>query len=838
MSFLPIQLVSLFAAADESSTMRSIEFSLPEGPWQWAGYSLAVAALVTLAIVVYRKDSASLPVFWKIWLTGLRLAVIAGLIVIAINPQERTRKMSFRPSRVAVLIDTSLSMREPESAPVVGSSAAGEAQPPSRSAAIADILSHTPLLSELRKQHEVSVYTFDSRLTAQQTFPLAGVRPAGGSAFGPAGGSATTSSSPSKPVDWRETLQPRGLETRLGDSLRDLMRQVTGRTLSGIVVISDGGSNAGVDPSTANEVARRSKVRLISVGVGSTQKPVTLRVVNIQAPTDVHIGDPYEIRAFVQGQGLAGRVVKVELLMRPAGDVKSQPELLESREVSLREDGVAVEVTFKRTPSVTGRFEFFVRTEPVIKVASLKREENERRKTIRIVDRKTRVLIIAGGPMRDYRFVHTALFRHKGISTDIWLQSADPSSITKVSQESDNLLIEFPPTAADLFEYDVVLAFDPDWKSIPADKLELLRTWVSEHSGGLVLVAGDVYTSELVPNQSESGGSDPLDAVRVLYPVVLNSYVLGSQFDTRSDIAWKIQFTRAGKNADFLQLDDTPAASQQVWDDFDGVYRCHPTAGEKSGATVYAYFSDPRSQNDNGELPILMASQFYGSGRTFYIGSAEMWRMRSLSEEYYERFWTKLIRDAAQGRLRRGTARGMLLLERKEYPLGQTVRVQANLMSPQLEKLIAAAVPMEVYRPDGKPLIPAPKLLGNKSRPGEFVGSFRAGMPGTYRIEVLIPESPTKELLRDSVDIVLPRLESDHTEQDAGLLTDLVRDTGGRYFTLDQVVKELPATLPNRSDYIAVDDRLNQLWDRSWALYLLVGLLSLEWLTRKLLKLA
>ena len=838
MSSLPIQFVSLFAAADSSSTMRSIEFSLPEGPWQWAGYSLAVVALVTLAIVVYRKDAASLSGVAKVWLTGLRLSVIAGLIVIAINPQERTRKMSFRPSRVAVLIDTSLSMREPESAPPTGSSAAGEASPPSRSAAITELLSGTPLLDELRKQHQVGIYTFDSRLTAQQTLPLAGVRSGGKSADGSAIRPADGSSSSGKPIDWKEALRPRGLETRLGDSLRDLMRQVTGKTLAGIVVISDGDSNAGVDPSTANEVARRSKVRLISVGVGSTQKPVTLRVVNIQAPTDVHIGDAYEISAFVQGQGLAGRVVKVDLLMRPAGDVKSQPELLESREVSLREDGVAVEVTFKRTPSVTGRFEFFVRTAPVVRVAALKREENERRKTIRIVDRKTRVLIIAGGPMRDYRFVHTALYRHKGVSTDVWLQSVDPTTAGKVSQESDNLLIEFPPTAADLFEYDVVLAFDPDWKSIPAERLELLKTWVSEHSGGLILVASDVYTSELADAGGGSAGNGGLDAIRALYPVVLNSYVLGAQFDSRSDIAWKIQFTRAGQNADFLQLDDTPAASRQVWDDFDGVYRCYPTAGEKSGATVYAYFSDPRSQNDNGELPILMASQFYGSGRTFYLGSAEMWRLRSLSEEYYERFWTKLIREAAQGRLRRGTARGMLLLERKEYPLGQTVRVQANLMNPQLEKLIADAVPMEVYRPDGKPLIPAPKLLGNKSRPGEFVGSFRASLPGTYRIEVLIPESPTKELLRDSVDVVLPRLESDHTEQNAGLLTDLVRDTGGRYFTLDQVVKELPGTLPNRSDYIAVDDRLNQLWDRSWILYLLVGLLSLEWLTRKLLKLA
>ena len=35
-----------------------------------------------------------------------------------------------------------------------------------------------------------------------------------------------------------------------------------------------------------------------------------------------------------------------------------------------------------------------------------------------------------------------------------------------------------------------------------------------------------------------------------------------------------------------------------------------------------------------------------------------------------------------------------------------------------------------------------------------------------------------------------------------------------------------------------VDERLRTLWDRDWVMYLLVGLLSVEWLTRKLLKLA
>ena len=116
------------------------------------------------------------------------------------------------------------------------------------------------------------------------------------------------------------------------------------------------------------------------------------------------------------------------------------------------------------------------------------------------------------------------------------------------------------------------------------------------------------------------------------------------------------------------------------------------------------------------------------------------------------------------------------------------------------------------------------------------MGNFRAGIPGTYRIEVPIPES--KNQLVSKIDVVLPNLESDNPRQNAKLLTDLVRDTGGRSLQLAEAEMELPTLLPNRGEEFLIDERLRPLWDRMWVLYLLVGLLSLEWLTRKLLKLA
>ena len=431
--------------------------------------------------------------------------------------------------------------------------------------------------------------------------------------------------------------------------------------------------------------------------------------------------------------------------------------------------------------------------------------------------------------MRDYRFVRNMLYRHPAVDVDVVLQSIDPAMIGNISQEADELLVHFPSTPGELFEYDVIIAFDPDWQEIPPDSLKLINEWVDRHSGGLILVAGDVYTPEL------AGATADLSPILDLFPVYLHSFLMDLQLDKSSDQAWPVALTREGQEAGFLQLADDPAASAGVWKDFEGMYRAYPTAGSKPGATVYGLFSDPRAQNEHGQ-PVLLASQFYGSGRTLYLGSGEMWRLRSVSEEYYDRFWTKAIREVGQGRLKRGARRAMLLPERERYYLGQTVRVRARVLDPQYKPVEREAVALEVFDPSGKPMVPARQLLRDRNRPGEFVGDFRVTQPGKYRLQLPVPESSDVEL--KDVTVRIPDLEKDHPEQNARLLTDLVRDTGGQYLQLDEAQRAIPALLPNRGEEYTIDDRLQTLWDRQWVLFLLVGLLSVEWLTRKLLKLA
>jgi len=830
-----------------ADTRMAWEVDLPSSPVAWLGW-LALAVIgVAWIVSLYLRDTQELHPAWKVWLLLLRLGAWAGLIAVAVNPQERTQTTSFRASRVAIAVDTSLSMQLPEKSPeeLTGSAepdgARSESHDPapsamarSRADAVRELLERSPLIAELQKNHDVSLFTFDSAQAGPHwQFRTKDLRVVGQAASLPGDQSKDEKKNDTAVADkpavlqWDEVLKPRGVETRLGESLLELVRQISGKSLSGVVVISDGAANSGIDPASASHFAAQSNTRLLTVGVGGTKSPVNLAIASVQAPTDAHLGDPFEITAFVQAEGLAGKTAIVELLSRPEGET-SEPSLLEAKEIALADNGVPLEVRFQQNPATANSVEYLLRAKTAAKINELSNADNDRRKTIRVTDRKTKVLLFAGGPMRDYVFLKNMLFRHSAIEVDVLLQTADLG--TAVSQESKKLLFEFPKTREELFPYDVIVAFDPDWRKVTAEQQAALREWVFSQSGGLILVAGDVNTSSL------ASGGEEVKPIQELCPVTLSSLASDLLADASGPQAWPIGFSRAGLETGFLQLTDDTISSAAVWKEFPGIYRCYPTAGSKAGATVYANFTDPRSETSYG-APVWLASQFYGSGRTLYVGAGELWRLRAIDEDYFDRFWTKAIRELSTTRLRRGTMRGMLLLERNQYLLGQTAHVRALLSDAQFQPLVAEAINCDIYDPAGRPQLPPLKLMPDRQRPGQFVSDFRLSLPGTYRLELLVPDSTDK--LSEKLDVSLPNLETANAQQKVQLLRAMAEETGGKYLPLDEnTAAALPKLLPNHGEEFLVDERLRTLWDRDWVLYVLVGLLSAEWLTRKLLKLA
>jgi len=815
------------AAEATATTSRSLEFDWPQSGREWllfAGFAFAVVFVIWM----YVRDTRQMSRGWTVWLALLRIGVVTGLVIIALNPQERTQKDAFRPSEVAILVDTSTSMQQPAGDP----EKTGDAERETRIAAVRELLTGSPLIAELQKSHNVDVYTFDSTLSENLHRFETDYDPRRKSDEGEPAPAATDQVA-TPPPDWNAILQARGNSTRLGDAVDSLLTEIKGKTLSGIVIVSDGASNMGRDIRPAIDRARAAGVRLVAVGVGGTEPPVNVQIARMVAPTDVQLPradspqdgqDTFEMTGYLQSQGMAGRSVRVELTRQYADE--QTPAVIDSKEITLPEGAEPAVVSFTQTAERKGAVEYQLVVQPPAGVRESRSDDNAQSRTINVFDDPLKVLVIAGGPMRDYIFAKNTLHRHNSMQVDVWLQTGGPG----ISQDSHDILFAFPKSREELFAYDVIIAFDPDWRRIPAESQELLEEWVASEGGGLILIAGDVNTSELAAAISDS--QEGTQHLANLYPVLLEE-VRGLGATRRADEAFPVGLTQEGAAASFLQLEDQPT-TDDAWERL-RVYRCYPTRGRKRGTTVYAEFTDPQSRGRDGQA-VLLAGQRYSQGNILYLGSPEIWRLRAVDEEFYDRFWIKLVRKAGEGRTRRGIQGSMLIMEGREYDVGQTVPIRAKLLNSQFQPLDDVEVPLQVTDPSGRPLVPPLLLQRDPNRPSEYTGDLLAALPGRYKLELPVPD--TRNTLSGEVSVLLPALEMAELRQNVPALAQLADATDGEYLPIADAAGRIPDLLPNMGQQIIIDQQLRELWDRQWVLYLLVGLLAAEWLTRKLLKLA
>ena len=443
-----------------------------------------------------------------------------------------------------------------------------------------------------------------------------------------------------------------------------------------------------------------------------------------------------------------------------------------------------------------------------------------------IYDRPVQMLIIAGGPGRDYQFVRNMLHRHSGFEVDVWLQTG----VVGISQDSRNLLFDFPATRTDLYAYDAILAFDADFAELTPEQQEILRDWVFQEGGGLLMCAGDVYTKTLAVAMDEDQ-----QAIRDMCPVVLQP--MGTRVTGGcADQAWPMGLTAEGQIADFLRLSNDPVEAARIWTDFKGVFASYPIQARKAGCTVYIEFTDPFSRGNAGQ-PALLAGQRYGQGNSFFLGTSEIWRIRSMGEEYYNEFWTNLTRKVCRRSQPARTAAGDVHSRRAEVTLGQTVPVRAQCLSPTSEPLEEDEITIEVFQPGGRPVTPQ-VVLRARRRPARRICRQFSSLGGrrTWQLQ-LLAEGLTEPVVEE-IRVLNPPLELANLRQDVTALNELVDGTGGKYLTLEEAQTALPDLFENKTQYITIDEQLQELWDRQWVLYLLVTLLGLEWLTRKLVKLA
>ena len=827
--------------------------------WQMPALVLALAAIGLFVLWMYRRDAAELPRGVGLVLAALRLGALAAVAAAYLDFERTAEHEIVFPSRVAVLVDSSASMTlrdEPSAESQAGNAAepadrtqsdpAGDEQADTRSQRAVEVLRKGGLLAALAPRHEVSVWRFDADAEPLAVLPTEANSRATSQATSQATDSTTASTNASTtepaantPADseWPERLTARGYETRLGEALARVLDQEPPGVLAGVIVLTDGANNAGVDPVASVTALGKAGVPVHTLGIGSDRLPTNVRVADVLVPARVFPGDRFAVTAYLQAQGLAGQTVRVELSEVAASDAAggdpqaaaSTGRVIDTTEAVLGAGGELVAVRFD-VPGLEapGRRDLAVR---VIPPAADRTPADDRQVAeVEVVDRVTQVLLMAGGPSREYQFMRNVLERDKSVAVDVLLGTAGKGG----SQDARRILPAFPPTAEELAEYDVVVAFDYDWRLLDASAQARLERWVSRESGGLVFVAGGIFMDAWIPDSQTT-------VIRNLHPVELrrSGRLTGDDSAGRAE-PMPLVFSRDGLDAEFLWLASSRIASQTVWSEFPGVFSCFDSAGPKPGATVYARIARPGVAATADSNPIYFAGQFYGSGNVFFMGSGEMWRLRSLDDSLHERFATQLVRHVSQGRLLRGSRRARLLVDRDRFAVGSNVVVR--LVVPEGESAVPADC--RVVTPDGSVLrVP---LVAERDRAGVLQGAFVATRDGSWRIDVDLPGARGEKVSR-RIQARLPDRELERPRLDRGVLEQMATLSGGTAHFLAAKPwtpadsQTLAAGIQDRSrrEYEtgspdgAFKQRLNGI-----LLALGTALLCCEWILRRLVKLA
>jgi uncharacterized membrane protein len=780
-------------------------------PWPgWVLCALLVAVLLWTAFL-YACEGQRASRIYRGFLVLLRVAAVATLLLVLAQPMLRLQRVETIPSHVVVLLDRSGSMerrdlwQDPAArARFIRAVGSPEAPRLTRREVLERVLARpdVDLFRRLSERHRVHVYAFGNGVEEVQ-LPAPGSRlPA------KAGDPPNTGRSPETVAGSREPGAGSRLAaaTRIGEALERALNDLAGQPVSAILLFSDGGQNLGEDPVAVARRAAGVGVPVYAVGVGDPRPPRDVAVTDVLADGVVRKGDEVVVSVGLKQRG-SPRAGRLPVTLRVLDGPMPRGQTLASADGLFAETQEATTVSLSFVPPETGTLtlQASVPEQP----GEVSRENNRRTFTVRVVEKKLRILYLESTPRWEYRYLKNAILRDTSIQFACLLTEADP----RQGGEGNLRVTGFPRDAAELFRYDIVILGDVPHEALSGEQLESLRRFVQERGGSLIVIAGE-------RSMPWAYRATPLAD---LLPVVLPE----AQEGVHDDEPFRLRLTQEGKRHPMLLLAPTPEASARVWEELPGMYWCGAAPRVKPGATVLAVH--PARRSEYGPLPLLVV-QPTGEGRVFLsmVDSTWQWRFRLGDTQFY-RYWGQVLRWLAPHELPGENRTVRLTADRARYALGERVTLRARLLTPTFHPLRVPAVTARVHSREAGTT--AVRLHARPGAPGLYEGEWLPSRAGSYEVTLgTSGASGTAEAsVRFTVEAVL--LEQEKPEMDAALLQRVAAAAGGAAVPLEEVAR-LPERLRDARRQVA--SRVEQeLWDSPLPLALFSLFLVGEWVLRK-----
>ncbi|MBC8127918.1 MAG: VWA domain-containing protein [Gloeobacteraceae cyanobacterium ES-bin-144] len=591
--------------------------------------------------------------------------------------------------------------------------------------------------------------------------------------------------------------------TSLGESLRQVLQEPRPQPAGGVLLITDGANNSGSSPIEAAQIAKEQGVPLFIFGVGVTS-PRDVRVREVTTQKLAFVNETLEVRAQVLSLGMdEGKVTAL---------LESNGETLAEREVSIGGDSEQ-EVVFQFSPKTAGEIKLQVVIPLQGEEAS--KENNIGKVSVRVTDKKFRVLLIEQEPRWDFRYLLDYLQRDPRLEVKCVMINGEPG-LDQFLQSP--FLPGLPQTREEFFKSQVIILGDVSPSDLGIERMQTIAEWV-EAGGGLIFQAGSNFNPR-------SYAGTPLEALLPIVPDTTSSKDSSAQ---RTPEPFPLQLSKSGETSLYLQMDPDPAENKRIWEAFQGVCWTAPVSRVKAGAEVLLVDPRPERSGRYGMQPVF-AMQGYGAGKCVYFGTDETYRWRSRTGgKYYSILWGQIMQSLSLQLLEGASALTQLKSDRKQYAIGDNVVISGNAYTEGYEPLIIPTL-------DG-----TMKFEGNGKRDEQpfelhateknnFRSEFVARLAGNYRYTTTHDSEAVVQF-----EVIDPRLEQSQSALDEKLLKSMAEASGGRFFR-EENLAELPAMIAAKTATVASTTKL-ELFYSGWLLAALISFLSLEWMVRRLTQL-
>jgi uncharacterized membrane protein len=722
-------------------------------PWPlWLLGVLVVAAIALIGVTLWRRQRVGhkLRPGQLILLGCLQTLFVVVILVLLWRPVLNVERVRDRENVLAVALDASASM------------AYGEQQQSRLQQAVAALRGEP--LDALQKVFDVQLYSF-----AHAAQPLASL----------------------------DAVPAPGPQTRIGDSLVQVLQTASSAPLAGIVLLSDGAENG-------NSLSEERLAELASYGV-------PIHTVGLGPETNT--SDLEIERVDVASSAPTGATIAAQVGIRHDGANKTRlrvydrDKLIVAKDLDLPTASTTTTVGFELPAGEPGTHELRFALDPIEGERNV--INNERSHVMDVAAAKRSILYVEGEPRWEYKFLRRATDGDRSLRLVSLVRTTPNKYFRQGVSSAGELRDGFPSSAAELFAYDAVIVGSYEATTLNQEQHRLLKEFVDHRGGSLLMLAG---------RKGLSAGGWYNTAVAQTLPTHLPSKQ-GALYVQRSG---KAQPTLYGSEYAVTRLDVDPRRNVELWKSLPALADYQALGRTKPGAIVLLEAVGERAREP------LLVWQRYGRGATYLLGTSSTmrWQMQlPPADQRHEMFWRQFLHALADTTPRRST----LTSERTVYNDERSVTLEAELYDEQFEPVSDADVELLIAPEREAPFTQVMRPSGNGD--GRYVATIDAPSTGLYRVDMNAkrhgtPLGTATTHVRRADGVV----EHFATRQNRPVLERIAAMTGGRYWSIDDL-NGLAAAIPFSKAGI-VERQTLDLWNLPLVFLVLFALKLSEWLLR------